>query len=88
MLVPLVGLLLAGLEGQVTPVRWRAPGFGRRVDQVRSHLEPIHGTDMLAESFSREAAPDESIRLAYAIRWLELAETRSIPGWPELLTAG
>jgi hypothetical protein len=83
-LVPLAGLLLASLEGRLTPRRWRAPGFGRRVDDVRAHLAPIVASELLEESFAREAFRSEPVRLAYAIRWLELAECRPMPGWLDL----
>jgi hypothetical protein len=87
-LVPLAGLLLASLEGRFTPRRWRAPGFCRRVEDVRAHLAPIVASDLLEDSFAREAVRSEPIRLAYAIRWLELAESRPMPGWPDLVPAG
>ena len=87
-LVPLVGLLLARLEGRVTPSRWRASGFGRRVEVVRAQLAPIVAPDLLEESFAREAAPSEPVRLAYALRRVELSESRALPGWPELVPGG
>ena len=84
-LVPLVGLLLARLEGRVTPQRWKASGFGRRVEDVRSQLAPIVAPTLLEDSFAREAAPSEPVRIAYAVRWLELSESRALPDWTELV---
>jgi hypothetical protein len=84
-LVPLAGLLRASLEGRLTPHRWRAPGFGRRVEDVRAHLAPIVISGLLEDSFAREAVRSEPIRLAYAIRWLELAESRTLAGWSDLM---
>jgi hypothetical protein len=87
-LVPLVGLLLTRLEGRVTPRRWKAAGFGRRVEDVRCQLAPIVAPDLLQDSFAREAAPSEPVRIAYAVRWLELSESRPLPGWPDLIPTG
>ena len=69
------------------PQRWRAPGFARQVELVRSHLRPIQTRATLAMSYAREhfhvdpvGAPPEPAALmrrsatdvAYALRWLEL----------------
>jgi hypothetical protein len=80
------------------PPRWSAPAFVRSVDLVRTHLAPIRGRGALAQSFSREAfhgmsAPglpdlDESpVRVAYAIRWLELGDGVARPAWRAWLDA-
>ena len=89
--------LLRALEtGAVTP-RWRCPGFGRVVDEIRAQLGPIERRGTLAASFEREAARRSAVHgaaadpldLAYAVRWLELEPMgpRPIPGWTEWLPA-
>jgi len=75
---------------------WSDPAFGRSVESVRRQLEPIRSRDALAASFEREAAhvrqpilaPDGAgagpltpLRLAYAIRWLELGAGDDIRFW-------
>lgn len=70
---------------------WADVAFRREVDAVRRQLEPIRSRDGLAASFEREAfhirrpvlvpdgtptGPLSPVRLAYAIRWLELSESR------------
>ena len=79
------------------PGRWCAPAFVREVDLVRSHLRPIRTAAALAASFGREAfhgraAPgsprvlgDSAVRVAYAVRWLELSENGIRPPWRELI---
>ena len=88
-------LLRAVETGAVAP-RWRRPGFGRAVDEVRAQLGPIEGRGTLAASFGREAARrmagDEAsapLDLAYAVRWLELdpACPRPMPAWTDWLPA-
>lgn len=80
------------------PPRWSAPAFVRSVDLVRAHLAPIHERGTLAQSFAREAfhvigapalpALDESpVRVAYAIRWLELGDRVARPPWRTCLDA-
>jgi len=60
------------------PDGWADPELAVAIDRVRGHLRPIHTLAALAESWSREhalllhRAPLE-IRLAYAVRWLEIA---------------
>jgi hypothetical protein len=67
------------------PAAWVAPAFARQVEDVRADLGPIRSRDSLAASFVREAARFDSVRLAYAIRWLELGDGRSRPAWPQQL---
>jgi len=80
--------------GAVAP-RWRRPGFGRAVDEIRAQLAPIELRATLVASFEREAARRSAVRgasadpldLAYAVRWLELDPTRPrpIPAWIDWL---
>ncbi len=79
------------------PHRWSTPTFGREVDRTRAHLAPIRSRAGLVGSFSREASisatreaagtplPAGPVRVAYAIRWLELGDGRARPSWPSLV---
>ena len=77
---------------------WGEPAFAREVDLVRCHLAPIRSRRGLAASFGREAfhrpaierPPDPllvgPVRIAYAVRWLELGDGEPRPGWTSLVT--
>jgi hypothetical protein len=65
------------------PDAWATDAFGRDVASVRRHLAPLHSRAALAGSYGREAfqhavatplgADDRAaVRVAYALRWLEL----------------
>ena len=75
---------------------WADPAFVRVVHAVREDLAPIRSRRALAESFRREAfhirrpvlypdgaptGPMSPVRLAYAIRWLELGDGEPRPAW-------
>ncbi len=74
------------------PPAWSERAFVREVGLVRAHLAPIRSRAGLAASFSREAfhvvPADEvgeatgAVRVAYALRWLELGSGRAWPSWP------
>lgn len=75
------------------PARWSTFAFAREVDRTRAQLAPIRTRAGLVTSFSREASiaatrevvptglPAGPVRIAYAIRWLELGDGRSRPAW-------
>jgi hypothetical protein len=79
------------------PPRWPAPAFGREVELVRAHLRPIRSRELLASSFGREAfhgqaAPGSdvalggsAVRVAYALRWLELGDSVLRDDWRSLI---
>lgn len=77
------------------PARWTQPSFGQEVELVRRHLAPVRSRQSLAASFEREAfhvvpaaaeVDDPSpIRLAYALRWMELRDGATGPAWSTLL---
>jgi hypothetical protein len=81
------------------PARWQSPSFRREVDLVRAHLMPIRTRASLAASFGREAfhgrppagtdraLGDSAVRVAYAIRWLELGDGVERPTWKGWLRA-
>jgi hypothetical protein len=66
------------------PDRWSQPSFRREIELVRAHLAPLRSRKALAASYGREAfhlwmhdaARDDPgpVRLAYALRWLELGD--------------
>jgi hypothetical protein len=76
----------------LVPPSWSEAAFIREVGLVRAHLAPIRSRAGLAASFSREAfhavLADEigeapgAVRVAYALRWLELGSGRTWPSWP------
>jgi hypothetical protein len=78
------------------PARWAQPTFGAEVELVRRHLAPVRSRQTLAASYGREAfhlvisrgeRDDPSpIRLAYALRWMELRDGATGPSWQSLLT--
>jgi hypothetical protein len=77
---------------------WGEPALAREVDRVRRDLAPIVSRRALASSFAREAfrrsAPVtareaiavEAVRLAYALRWLELGDGAARAGWSGSVT--
>ena len=80
------------------PPAWSERAFVREVALVRAHLAPIRSRAGLAASFSREAfhvAPVDdvgeatgAVRVAYALRWLELGSGRAWPSWPPFVAPG
>ena len=75
---------------------WWSRRFAREVALVRRHLEPVCSPEVLASSFGREAfhvlaaAPGAAgttpssagaVRVAYAIRWIELQLDLDLPPW-------
>ena len=87
-------LVLRTSEPLRLPERWTRTPFGREVEGTRAQLAPIRTRSALAASFSREASvaatcsapltpadPPGPVRVAYAIRWLELGDGRPRPDW-------
>ena len=72
--------------------RWTQPSFRREIELVRAHLAPLRSRKALAASYGREAfhlSMDDAgrddpgaVRLAYALRWLELGDGDVGPVWP------
>ena len=72
--------------------RWAQPSFRREIELVRAHLAPLRSRKALAASYGREAFhlklgdPDRddpgAVRLAYALRWLELGDGDAGAIWP------
>ena len=80
------------------PERWSEAAFGREIELVRAHLAPLRSRKALAASYGREAfhvTLDRStrddpgaVRVAYALRWLELGNGVTGPSWQTLLDHG
>lgn len=73
------------------PDRWSQPSFRREIELVRAHLAPLRTRKALAASYGREAfhmsidaaAGDPGpVRVAYALRWLELGAGDIRSSWP------
>jgi hypothetical protein len=74
------------------PDRWSQPSFRREIELVRAHLAPLRTRKALAASYGSEAfhvALDQTtrddpsaVRLAYALRWLELGDGDAGKIWP------
>jgi hypothetical protein len=88
------------LRGPIAPGGpWEEPAFVREVELVRCHLAPLRSRMSLVASFGREAfhalgtaeadVPPRlvPVRVAYALRWLELGDGRPRPSWQRLLEA-
>jgi hypothetical protein len=86
-------LVVRTAEPADLPARWTTFQFGREVDRTRSQLAPIRSRTALLASYLREASiaatrgavetglPAGPVRIAYAIRWLELGDGRARPAW-------
>jgi hypothetical protein len=88
-------------EPVTVPQRWRTVPFGSEVDRTRAQLGPIRSRESLATSYAREAsiaatrpatvdgfsapATPGPVRVAYAVRWLELGDGRSRPSWAAIV---
>jgi hypothetical protein len=86
-------LVVRTAEPAELPARWTTFQFGREVDRTRGQLAPIQSRTALLASYLREAPiaatrgavetglPAGPVRVAYAIRWLELGDGRARPAW-------
>jgi len=84
-------LLLAADDDAVSD-RWQDERFAGQVEAVRRHLAPIDDPELIAASFTREAfhgprlarvpaVAASPVRVAYAIRWIELQVGLALPGF-------
>jgi hypothetical protein len=88
-------VVVSALDVASLPPRWSTRAFAREVAAIRAQLAPIGSRRSLVDSFGREAAvaatatppaidpgvPPGPVRVAYAIRWLELGDQRPRPSW-------
>ena len=84
-----VATVLAARSGAAVPGPWRHPRFAARVRATRLQLAQLLDPRLLAASFAREALHARrpigrpgAVRVAYAIRWLEIADGVVLPPWP------
>jgi len=91
-------LVVRTSEPMTLPRQWTTVPFTREVDRTRAQLVPIRSRTSLAASFAREASvavsrpdptapsiPHGPVRVAYAIRWLELGDDRPRPDWSSIV---
>ncbi len=87
-----VRVLEAAVRDGALPPSWSRPGFVARVETARSQLAPLRSRRLLHASFAREALHDSpagerptAIRVAYAIRCIELTLGPDLPVWPRVI---
>jgi hypothetical protein len=76
------------------PARWSQPSFGAEVERCRRPLARIRSRQDLEASYGREVFVDAEpradavegspVRVAYALRWIELQDGVTGPSWPAL----
>jgi hypothetical protein len=59
------------------PLLWQRPSHRRDVEAIVRQLAPIRTRVALLSSWLRESRADSTLRLAYAITWLRLAQRRA-----------
>ena len=89
-----VGRLLG--EPSLWPSRWTEPAFGAEVERCRRHVADLTTQDALATAYEHDVferltggrgdADASPIRVAYALRWLELRDGATGPSWQMLLS--
>jgi hypothetical protein len=76
------------------PASWSQPAFGAAVERHRRAVARIRTRDGLTAAYERdvfqhdgESHPSEesALRVAYALRWLELFDDATAPSWPALV---
>lgn len=79
------------------PAAWATIEFGREVERIRAQLAPVRTRRSLQDAYRRESfwvasGPDlhrpedlSPVRLAYALRWLELCDGCVGPTWPAMM---
>jgi len=77
------------------PARWREPAFGVEVERIRRPLARIRSRRALEASYARKVfgvaeqrpypAEGSPLRVAYALRWIELQDGATGPSWPALV---
>ncbi len=77
------------------PARWSEPAFGIEVERIRRPLARIRSREALEASYGREVfaiaeprshpAEGSPVRVAYALRWIELQDGVTGPSWPALV---
>jgi hypothetical protein len=82
-------------EPSVWPQRGTEPAFGAEVERCRCYVSDLTTHEALASAYGydvferltggRGDAERSPIRVAYALRWLELQEDSIGPAWPAMV---
>ena len=77
------------------PASWSQPAFGIEVERHRRALSRMRTRDSLIAWYARDVfgsadavahpSQESAIRVAYALRWLELFDDATAPSWPALV---
>jgi hypothetical protein len=77
------------------PAQWSQPTFGAEVERFRRHIAWLTTQEALAAAYDADVnrhlrptadqAEGSPIRVAYALRWLELQEGSTGPSWPAMV---
>jgi hypothetical protein len=77
------------------PAAWSKPTFGAEVERYRRGLSRIRTREGLTTAYRRDVflaapgqqhpSPESALRVAYALRWLELFDDATAPSWPALV---
>lgn len=59
------------------PLLWQRPSHRREVEAIVAQLAPIRSRIALLSSWDRESRWDSTVRLAYALVWVRLAQRRA-----------
>jgi hypothetical protein len=78
------------------PASWSEPGFGAEVERLRRQMARITTREGLTAAYAQAVfqpadagsfpAQESPIRVAYALRWLELFDGATGPSWPSLVS--
>ena len=78
------------------PASWSEPGFGAEVERLRRQMARDHDPGRAHGSLRAGGVParrrrlipraGKPIRVAYALRWLELFDGATGPSWPSLVS--
>ncbi|MFL5686814.1 MAG: hypothetical protein ACJ77D_12240 [Chloroflexota bacterium] len=77
------------------PRAWSQPAFGIQVERHRRDLARLRTRESLTVGYERDiflpadigahTSEESAIRVAYALRWLELFDDATAPSWPALV---
>lgn len=77
------------------PASWSQPAFGIEVERYRRALSRLRTREELVAGYGGDVflvadagmhhSQDSAIRVAYALRWLELFDDATAPSWPALV---
>lgn len=78
------------------PRIWSQPSFGAEVERFRRHMAGLTTAEALAAAYQADVwetlgiatghAEGSPIRVAYALRWLEIQEGATGPAWPAMVS--